>query len=1357
MKIKSDMRQVTGDKKRHSTRNGLVAACRPSRVTRHSENGIALIITLILLSVTLVMALAFLAISNRERSSVTTAADTTTARLAADDALAKAEAQIIATVYATTNASNYGLLISTNYINPNGFITTPAASYISPTNVSYVYPDGTPLSPADFLQNVSNLFFLPRAPVFVVTNQQTGSNEFRYYLDLNRDGQFEDTRSDEPNVNNLGVTNGTLAEIGDPQWVGVLERPDAPHGPDNYFLSRYAFIALPAGNELDLNAIHNQALNASLTALDGYFRNQGVGSWEINLAAFLADLNTNEWGQIVGSGPGAPGGSATYYQYNQIGNANSGHAFEDAYALLKYRYNTNSLPLAGAYFANGTVADGTVDMFTFASLMTNTAVSYYNYSMNNSWSGADNTNHYFDVTSDLFDKAKTQINVTPPTFGFTDRLLDADTNTLGGTTVPTYDRYTFYRLLAQLGTDSGPEQNKINLNYSNAVAYTDDLGIVTNIVVFPNAETNLVPWQPAQFFTIAADRMLRDYTTRWFQTDPTNFLRTLYGFIPTNYVDGTGFGVTNAIFGMTNEIPAFGITNIPVQMNGAFVYSPAVQRVLQLAANIYDATTNRGVPPFYKDYPSVFRPVFEHDNLDNVFIVGYAPLSSVNGPNTISGDADQQLALPYDITNLFGLSPDYTPIKDAGGYVNVYGVPWIIGAKKGFPNFNEFSMESVVQVTRKLLLSRTNSTGAVFGGGPSYKMTGTNQMYIMAVTNYLGVECWNSYRNPYTNAEIVVRDNFSVELTNDLGYLGGPVTYVTSAVTNIVIWPGWTNSNPPTPNSTSFVLPFGNKGTNFSVLPTAIYRFGANDFDNAILSPTPAYENYPVAPLPQFGLLTTNRLQVFMLDNGHVIDYAHFNGPDQIRNLNNELADPDASGGDQAYLWSTNLNGTVPWGVINQINVSSGTLKLAVPTDGSQWGNPPGLPPALRGNPGAIQEYFLGFLSPGGNYSFGGKSYINTNYVMQAPYTPTRTMVDYVSWQANDPLVHYLASDLNYNGTEPSSKLITGLTTWDAASPDILPDLGQVNQTYQPWGKAHSYTNADNNPFNTAYRDPLVIDSDNWDFPSDKLPTVGWLGRVHRGTPWQTVYLKASNILKAGNGLTTWADWTGNTTRFEATNTAPVQDRALFDIFSTALNDNATRGQMSVNTGANNQPSLAAWSALFSGIAVPTSLTNTYQIINPAGVDQLASPLYQVVTNINYTRANFTNADGVAGSFERVGDILSVAALTEQSPFLAGRSITNGISDALEEWLPQQTLSLLRVSSAPRYVIYCFGQTLKPAPDGVVTSGPFFGMVTNYQVVAETATRAVIQVQPVMTKEPGGILHTNYAAKIEQMNVLPPN
>ncbi|NDH54734.1 MAG: hypothetical protein EBY24_22790, partial [Betaproteobacteria bacterium] len=143
-----------------------------------------------------------------------------------------------------------------------------------------------------------------------------------------------------------------------------------------------------------------------------------------------------------------------------------------------------------------------------------------------------------------------------------------------------------------------------------------------------------------------------------------------------------------------------------------------------------------------------------------------------------------------------------------------------------------------------------------------------------------------------------------------------------------------------------------------------------------------------------------------------------------------------------------------------------------------------------------------------------------------------------------------------------------------------------------------------------------------------------------------------------------------------------------------------------------------------------------------------SSRLGQIVANINGQRAVFTNLDGVGGSFEHVGDILSVANLTQNSPFLSGQNITNGITDALMEWLPQQTLSLMRVGAQPRFVIYSYGQTLAPAPNGIVTSGTYPGMITNYQVTAETVTRSVVRVEGAPT---------NAHAVVESYNILPPD
>jgi hypothetical protein len=409
--------------------------------------------------------------------------------------------------------------------------------------------------------------------------------------------------------------------------------------------------------------------------------------------------------------------------------------------------------------------------------------------------------------------------------------------------------------------------------------------------------------------------------------------------------------------------------------------------------------------------------------------------------------------------------------------------------------------------------------------------------------------------------------------------------------------------------------------------------------------------------------------------------------------------------------------------------------------------------------------------------------------------------VQYSSWQANDPLVHYLASDL-YVASDlndlggGSLSLPIGISQWPPTNlPPILPNLGVLNSRYMPWGRSGLPTSADQNPYNLAYKDPLVRMSDNWDFPANKFPTVGWLGRVHRGTPWQTIFLKATNILNWTNmfvpfptGTNTWVNWTGDLNLYDATNMAPVQDRLLFDLFTTAFNDNATRGTLSVN-----QTNLAAWSALFSGAVVLSNsapdLTirmpqfpqyqnpppfNTSQIINPAGAAGPNSALGRLVQGINQTRATFTNADGLVGTFEHVGDILSVPQLTEQSPFLRiitngvvvdGIQQTNGISDEMYEWLPQQAMSLLRCSSSPRYVIYCYGQALKPAPNSIVTSGSYFGMVTNYQVVSEIATRAVVRFGSALTNNIVFDVNTtnwvsvpvvtNNNAVIENFNLLP--
>ncbi|MEY4917316.1 MAG: hypothetical protein RL616_1229 [Verrucomicrobiota bacterium] len=1367
----------------------------------------ALVITLILLSVSLVMVIAFLAVSKRERASVTTNAELTTARLAADSALAAAQAQILANIF-TTNAAlhNYHLLVSTNYINGFGFEPGLPSN---PTNVNYDYHfnNNLPVTGAEFPEVVANLQFLPRAPVFVNATA-ADTNGGRFYLDLNRNGVFEPTSD---SVSNLVVDaslntffTDPISAVGDPQWVGILERPGQLHAADNKFLSRYAFIALPVGQSLDINAIHNYA-NGALQdpsmqpGQDVYMRNQGVGSWEINLAAFLTDLNTNQWDPDTTMLLPQPlwnyGNNA--YSYNTPNGAfNSGAAFEDAVSLLRYRYNENysTLAPAGLVFQNlpappNIFGRDNVDIYSDGPLQIAPANINENFTFAGdgdintataAWPGSDNLVHFYSL-ADFFDRNKTQkakIEYGIPGPGFTDRLSNAVNTVVNNGARPTYDRYTFYRMLDQLGTDSEPETGKINLNYRN----------LTNGAVVVGMETNLYQWSAIEFFTNAANRLLLTYTTNWFQKNPSNFLATYYGFtgdaanyywrntltgvITTN--DPTGYGLTNVpFFGMTNEIPGYGIGNLPVIISNNLIYSPSINRLLQLAANIYDAGGNNATTPGGVDYPHVFRPQFlvnlNADLTKNVFITGYEEVRGV------SGISDVQLAQPIDIGALTVGTHAY-PTR------NVYGVPWIVGAKKYLPNFNAFYSFNTLQVGRKLQFTRTAVEGWSQGTTSSHFMT--NQMLVMSITNHMGFSFWNSYMSNYpslTAPLVFAGDYVSMRLSSGSFSHSQQAYFPLSA--NLTTWPGsaWNVSQLPDgrdPYPNSFVT----FQTNFPFVHEAMLDLdqAGNVQGTGFRSQTFAGAATSLPPFPDFELATTNRFQGFILDNGHVIDYVQFAGPVTVRQLGEELRDVNhgAVGANYSF-WSTNLNvDGLNWGVVGQID---GSKKGNV--SANLWKAIPNVPASLSSQDNQAR-FFAAFFTGEAVLDGNGKSFQNTNLVQQAPFSPVRTVTAPSYLAVNDPLVHYLASDMNAP--------LTGLTNaiWrddDPSHPTLpYPSLSSLEsgtpipKRYQPWGSGgqlNEITGDGRFTHHLGLKDPLVWGSDNWDFPNNPYPSIGWLGRVHRGTPWQSVYLKATNFLEYADsalinhpntGFDAWMTWLGDTDEFDGANSRPIQDALLFDLFTTASHPNATRGTLSAN-----QNHLAAWSAVLSGIQVLTNITEvpafdfppvlTNLVIQPAGLNVVDSPVFQIVNGadgINATRANKNLFPD--GAFRRVGDILRVPALTEVFPFINREGVVDGddrlqkdISDEQYEWLPQQMLGLLRVDAAPRYVVYSYGQTLKPAPGGTVLSSPYFQLVTNYQVVAESATRAVITVLPVIKPTGNGPV-TNYNLRVESFNVLPP-
>ena len=155
------------------------------------------------------------------------------------------------------------------------------------------------------------------------------------------------------------------------------------------------------------------------------------------------------------------------------------------------------------------------------------------------------------------------------------------------------------------------------------------------------------------------------------------------------------------------------------------------------------------------------------------------------------------------------------------------------------------------------------------------------QQLTLGLTNYIGVECWNSYRPDYTNArlmEIFASDWSTVVLTNDEGVFFPASSYNANGITN-AFWPGYGYGT--IPQQSSFLVPLlaGNE-----MVPSRVYTFDTNS--PFTTDPNAYFTNITV--VPHWGLLITNRLRVVMLEhnnfepNGtfHVIDYAQLIGPD---------------------------------------------------------------------------------------------------------------------------------------------------------------------------------------------------------------------------------------------------------------------------------------------------------------------------------------------------------------------------------------------------------------------------------------------------------------------------------------------
>jgi hypothetical protein len=1351
------------------------------------------VITLVMLAIVTVMAIVFLGVSRRERASVKMVEDIATANMMADAAAERAKAEAIAKMAAEGTKLYYDMFNSRSFENPKGFANQSASSLSDPDNVSYVDSKGAQLNEASRLRMLANMQYDPRVPVVLQTNAN-GKKDFRYTLDFDRNGLVEtngivpvlDTTGKQMTAPNpvTGKAGPLFADlVGDPEWVGVLEKPDLPHSETNRFIGRMAYLVLPAGKTLDLNFIHNQVRQSSPDRLDlnlsaptgnGFSRNEGVGPWEINLAAFFRELNTNIW---------------TKPMYNYVpGQEPKGETFTDARSFLAFRYPTRQ------YLDNSIVAlslknlenqnnrnifnwnevddygDGPFPQMNQPLFPGNTTLSQREDDIpGKPWPGSLATNAFTDLQQ--------MLALGSP--GVSNRLQAPLSRR------STEDRYQFYRLASQIGVDSTPSvKGKLHLNFENAV------GKITNTAVSWTSYGGKLTVPPVAFFTNAADLMLkasidgivtvnsnRNDVLRWGRAPGTYFL------IGDTLVS-TNFSLTN-IQVFSPYKPEKG-TNFPTLHQNE--YSPAVHRILQLAVNIYDNMTNRGPALDSRRgiyYPTVFRPIFTK-NKAGIYITDWQEITNVT--QLITSRPQPPLGFSALWTNAV-----------TGPILNPIGQHLLIGAKKGHPNFNELTLQTTAEVARKLEVAKGS-----LGGSPN--TNSPNQMFMVALAQRWGIEAWNSYTNEYTpTINISAQIQTVTSIKDGTNLLQAPiVTWVTNATRLLTTnrWAGTTNAH-------NFITVIA---TNHTWIPDLAYT-RLQGFLN-----TNRARFTPLEPAPRFVLNTTNRVRYLMWDaTGRVLDYVSFDDLIVTTDIGGVLYAPPSQGashfgrqtGDNEDLYwdPTPIGGSfMTRGISNQLAAARGDL----PTSTAIW-------KAFRFSSavqkdddknGAISHWrkFLGLPLSATNKPVPPV----TELKGQIPFVPSRRIEQIVSWQVNDPLVHYMAQDI---APAPGFDLPVKKPVLDdsgnPASPAPAPwNIGALNdRAYRPWGgsplQQAGGPTGDKLAFSVGVKDPGIRRSDDWDFPITErvnkkdrqqyfFATIGELGRVHRGTPWQTVYLKSIYKIQNGtnavlNGLdpTAWRNWSGSA------GTHPMFDWRLLDVFTTAANENATRGLLSVN-----QTNRAAWSAVLSGIVVPTNIISnaearslgTHLSTDPAKsfhatfVEPATPHVAAMVDSINFARRHqysiLPNPNPPANPsaswvflpqinpitqrtnnvFSHLGDVLGAPYLTVQSPYLnlTDDQVTSVMTDRAVEYIPERILSLLQ-RDEPRFVVYAFGQSLKPAPRSLTSDPNYFHMCTNYQITGEVTTKTIFRVEgelpvkgnPQTENKP---LH----AVVESFEILPP-
>jgi hypothetical protein len=1518
-------------------------------------DGVALVATLIMLSLVTFMTVAFLGVARRERRAVQAVLGQGDARDAMGAALEHAQADLVGRLLQLDDPWAYGLIVSTQYMNPFGLNAN-----VHPTNVNAYFNAGS-------LVNLGNLQITPWVPVFdddftngidkTFPNRGIEGAMGRFYLDFNQNKFFEPTFATGLGhtnsghgmwLSNVGAFNSgviTGQYVGDPQWIGILENPNLPHSRANKFVARYCYLIAPIGKSLDLNHIHNQAKqNVAFPGTfrdDAYLRHHGVGSWELNLGGFLRELNTNDY-------PSASWGYGPYRYDSSIPTPGPEYALTHAADILRYRYNDRFARLASVSDMYGVAGAARLFGIGFDLYSEITPVNtngflelHYQNDLTRKWAGGTNISDIvqFQHPNELFSGNRTYNQAAT----FLKRYGGAipDVTDAANVAAAVDDRYTFYRLMSQLGTDSEPEHGRVNVNFDNID--TDGSALTPENSTLPNGPFR--SWRALRFFTNVSQALLDAssetnvfprqvggdtvYITNYSlgNADPNNFLATNgdrfsgIGLISRN-PDGNG-GWLRAPFDLgipqiDGSVVTIPYTNSKLQISNIMIYpfnmfTPEVHRLFQLTANIYETAGNgrewqpdqgylagsqvRRLSRYYRSIgpagvgvappaapwvinepgiPQVFRPTYRFDSInDIVYLSGFIAES-----NTAWLDLPYlDLSLTNDRFRFLRLPGD--PLFVNGTNMHVRGIPSIIGAKgaardafgsivsSGLPNLNEVTYRPFLEVTRKLELVKTNAADI-----PRF----TNHMFEISMDVDMGAEVWLPYRFSYPrNLEIRMTNEMTVIITNEIGTL--LIARRTNSVVDFVPAGTWVPLQADNTNAFpgNFRTPLRERitlldnmaySTNFPPLAgTTVggFRPVSTRF------PGPAFFSGSNSfPDPKLGLIVSNWFTYAAIDTDFNMVVDHVNLSNLVGRINliemlNGRTNRFSTDPLAAVFWRTNRTtiGTgssnlvatstnTPTGISYQIQVGMGRSPIQGLPVSTIWKNYSQDSFTARNQARAAD--FVQFAT-----QINGPS---RRTRMQVPFSPTRKVMQNLTFEVNDPLVHYTTKDLggyvpetdfrfypnnvnagaeeifvrshnyawgdrvrfrssgalpggvfpgvdyfvvgigqsdpfwltfstNYGGVavdiqgigtgvhEALGQVTLGdeiIAIANSIGPDdvMLGTMGNTNEAYRPWAghpkrrSGTTYEEMRDEKFNMAIKDPGIYGPEFWNFPERRFGSIGWLGRVHRGTPWQTVYMKSS-VADTNN----WDDWA------KSFMTHPTNDWQLFDALTAHLSAGASRGLMSVN-----QTNAAAWSAVLSGVIaladVPDYVTDQIPLRTPFEIEP-DSPAMRILHN------GILRTHTERRSFKRMGDLLSVPELSVASPFLsAGLTRWNvlvtydqgnvvfhrgeyyqalvdinpafsgidartneppnrfiwartyfptverlyGMSDEMVERIPEQIMGLLKREEFPRVAIYAYGQKLAPAEQSVyLFPGQYQGMVTNYQIVGEMASKTIVRIE----------------------------